>query len=426
MKVTIQKQPKSQVELTVEVTPKELDPYLDQAASNLSKDTNISGFRPGKAPRNLVEQKVGVFKVYEEAANLALPKTYTKALIDNDIEAIGPPQIKLEKLAPGNPMVYKANVSVLPEIDLPDYKKIKVKKKEIKVEDKQIEATLKELQKSRAKIKTVKREAQKGDRVEVDFKTYLNKVPVENGESKNHPLTLGQGYFVPGFEDKLLGMKEGEEKEFTLRFPKEYHQKHLADKDVDFKVKMNLVQEVELPEINDEFAQSLGKFKDLKALKDQLKDNLKVEMETKEKSRLEMKIIDEIASQVEIEIPEVLLEAEHNKMIQELKGMIEAQGGKFENYLKSVKKTEEELKEQFKEQAEKRVKIGLILRTIAKKEDIKISDQEIEEERQKTLKTYQWNKEIMEKIQTDDYKEYAKGLIRNRKVFELLRKSAIQ
>ncbi len=426
MKVTIQKQPKSQVELTIEVSPKELDPHLDQAALQLSKDLNIPGFRPGKVPRKIVEQKVGVFKLYEKAANLALPKTYTKALIENDIEAIGPPQVKLEKLAPGNPLVYRAQVTVLPEIDLPDYKKIKVKKKEIKVEDKQIEATLKELQKSRAKIKTIKREARKGDRVEVDFKTYLGKVPVEGGESKNHPLTLDQGYFVPGFEEKLIGMKEGDEKEFTLRFPKDYHQKHLANRDVDFKVKMNLVQEVELPEINEEFVQSLGKFKDLKALKDQLTDNLKQEMKVKEKSRCEMEIMDKIVQQCETEIPEVLLKAELGKMIQELKGMIETQGGKFENYLKSVKKTEEELEEQFKDQAKKRVKIGLTLQAIAKKENIKISDQEIEEERQKTLQTYQWNKKVTEKIQTDEYKEYIRGLIRNRKVFELLRKNAIQ
>lgn len=426
MKVTIQKQPKSQVELTIEVTPEELDRYLDQAASHLSKDLNIPGFRPGKAPKNLVEQKVGVFKVYEEATNLALPKTYIKALLDNDIEAIGPPQIKLEKLAPGNPLVYKAQVAVLPAIDLPDYKKIKIKKREIKVRDQQIETLLKELQRSRAKIRTVKREAQKGDRVEIDFKTYLgNKIPVEGGESKNHPLTLGQGNFVPGFEDKLLGMKEGEEKKFTLRFPKEYHQKHLADKEVDFEVKMNLVQEVELPEINNQFVQSLGKFKDLKALKDQLRQNLEQEMKAKEKSRVEMEIMDKILQQCEIEIPQILLEAELNKMIQELKGMVETQGGKFENYLKSIKKTEEELKKQFKEQAEKRVKIALILRTIAKKENVKISDQEIEEEKQKTLKAYQWNKEIMKKIQTDDYKGYIRGLIRNRKVFELLRKSTV-
>lgn len=425
MKVTIQKQPKSKVELTIEVTPKELDPYLDQAASNLSKDINIPGFRPGKAPRNLVEQKVGVFKVYEEAANLALPKTYVKVLIENDIEAIGPPQVKLEKLAPGNPMVYKATLSVLPEIKLPDYKKIKVKEKKVEVKDEQIENTLKEIQKSRAKIKTVSRAAQKGDRVEIDFKTYLNKVPIENGESKNHPLILGQGYFVPGFEKELIGMKEKEEKEFTLRFPQKYHQKHLADKDVDFKVKMNLVQEVELPKIDDQFAQSLGKFKDLQALKNQIKENLQDELEDKEKTRCEMEIMDKIAQECEMEIPEMLVEAELEKITQELKGIIETQGGNFENYLKSIKKTEKELKEQLLPQAKKRVKVGLILRAIAKKENIKISDQEVEEERQKTLQAYQWNKEIMDKIQTDDYKEYLRGLIRNRKVFALLRKSAL-
>lgn len=422
MEVEIKKLPKSQVELTIELPPLEIEKYLDSAAKNISKETNIPGFRRGYAPKEIVQQHVGKISLWEEAAKLAVRKTYPKAIIDNNIKAIGQPNIQITKLAPENPLVYKAKVAVLPCFTLPDYRKMKVKKRKVEVKPAEVERLIRNLQKSRAKFKKVDRPAKINDAVEIDFKTYLNKVPIDRGESKNHPLILGENKFVPGFEEKLIGMRKGDKKEFTLRFPKDYYQKDLANRDVEFKVEMKSVQERELPKIDDEFAQSLGRFKDLADLKSKLTDNLKQEKEMKEKSRFEMEMLQKIADQTEMEIPEVLIQAEIEKMINELKDMVKASGGEFDKYLKSIKKTEEDLKDEFKDRAKERVKYGLILREIAQKEKIKTDDQEVEQERQRTLAHYQHDKEMMEKIQSEEYKEYIRGLIQNRKVFAFLTK----
>ena len=426
MKVTKKQLPKSQVELTIEVPAKDLEPHLNEAAKQISKDTKIAGFRPGKAPRKIVQQNVGEFKLWQEAVNLALPQLYFKAITENKIEAIGQPEVKLEKMAPNNPLVFKAIISYLPGIELPDYKKMKVAKKKANIDDKKLEGALKELQRSRAKLAKVDRAAKKGDAVEVNFKTFLNKVPVDQGESKNHPLIIGEGYFVPGFEAKITGMKAGDKKEFTLRFPKEYHEKKLADRDVEFKVEMVNVQERELPKINDELAKSLGQFKDLADLKDNIKKNLEREAEEKEKSRLEVAIMEKIAENTKTELPEMLVKSEVEKMLGELKDSVTASGGEFDKYLSSIKKTEEDLKKEFADKGAKRALFGLILREISKAEKIKVTPKEIEEETKHTTEHYQHDPEMVKKIQSKEYQQYAESLLINRKTFELLRKNCVK
>lgn len=420
MKTKIQNLPNSEVELEIEVFPEEMEEYLNSAARNISKEINIPGFRPGRAPKDIVEREIGQSKLWEKAAALAIPRVYVKTLLKHNIEAIGQPQITLLKLAPGNPFVFKAKVAILPTIELADYSKIRIKKRKIEVKPEEVEKTLRSLQASRVRTQRVNRPAQKNDLVEIDFKTYLNKIPIEKGESKNHPLVIGQGYFVSGFEDKLIGMKEGDQKEFSLHFPKGYHDKMLRDKDVDFKVKMKKVKERILPEINDQFARSLGKFNDLADLRKKLAENLRLEAETKEQERFEMEIMDKIAEKTKVEIPEVLIKGEIEKMLNELRDLVKAQGAEFDKYLESIKKTEEDLRRDFRERATKRVKIGLILREIAKKEKIKVSEKEVQAEIERTLVAYQYDKEMMKKIQSEEYKDYVRVLLQNRKVFDLL------
>jgi trigger factor len=420
MKLEIKKLPKSKIELSFEVEVEELKPYVSQAVQNISKQLNIPGFRPGHAPQNIVEREVGEFKIWEEMARLALPRIYVKTILDKKIEAIGEPEIKVEKIAPKNPLVFSATVAYLSPFSLPDYQKIKIKREKISVKKEEIDDLIKNLQKSRAKLIPVNREARSGDGVEIDFKTYLDKVPIDYGEGKNHQLVISEGRFVPGFEDKLIGMKVGDKKEFSVRFPRVYHQKNLAGRDVEFAVEMKKISERKLPEVNDEFAKSLGKFKNLTELKGKMEENLVFEAEEKEKSRLQEEIMEKISKKTEMEIPEVLILGEIEKMFSELKNMVSGAGGEYEKYLKSIKKTEEDLKKDFSSQAEKRVRAGLILREIARREKIEASDEEIKKEREKTLQHYQYDKKIMEQIQSANYKEYVKGLIQNRKVFKRL------
>jgi len=426
MKVEVKKLPKCQTELSISIDASEMEPFLEQAAKDISQSLNIPGFRKGHVPRNIVVKEVGEFALLEQASRKAIIKFYVQAITEKKIEAIAQPEIKMEKLVPGNPVEFKAIVSYLAEFELPDYNKISVKKKEPKVEKEKIDEMLENLRKSRAKTTEVKREVKSGDAIEVNFRTYLNKVAVDKGESKNHPLVIGEGQFVPGFEDELIGMKAGDKKEFSVRFPKKYHQKNLADRDVEFKVEMIKVSERELPEINDEFVKSLGQFKDLKDLKAKFEENLKKEAQQKEKARLEEEMLEKIAEKAEIDIPEVLVKGEIDKMVSELKSMVQSQGGEFDKYLESMKKTEEEMRKEFRGKALKRAKYGLILREVAKTEKIEADDKEVEEERSKTLAQYQHDKKAMKQIQSPEYEDYTRTLIQNRKVFEHLVKVMVK
>lgn len=293
---------------------------------------------------------------------------------------------------------------------LADYKGLKIKKNELQVEEKEVDNALDYLQKSRAKIITVNHRAEKGNRVEIDFEVKNSGVKIENGESRNHPLILGAGGFLPGFEEKLEGMKSNEEKEFSLKVPGKWSDKRVADKNLDFKVKMNLVQERILPDLNDEFAKSLGSFDSLNGLRDSIKDGLMQEKELKEKERIRLELIERIADNSEIDVPRELINQETENMIDEFKANITVFGLDFETYLKEIKKTIDELKKEWENQAEKRVKIGICLKAIAEKEKIEVSDKEIEQAKKD--------------IDSEKLKEYTKNALINEKVFALLEREA--
>ena len=297
------------------------------------------------------------------------------------------------------------------EVKLGNYKGLKVKKNKLEVKEEEIKKSLDYLQNSRAKIITVNRSCKKGDRVEIDFEIRQGGVKVENGTSKNHPLILGQGHFLPGFEEKLEGMKDNQEKEFSL-------------KNFDIKVKMNLVQERQLPKINDDWAKSLGNFDCLATLKKSIEQGLFQEKEIKEKQRIKIELIEKVAQDSKIQIPDVLVEQELERMLNEFKASITSMGLKFEDYLKQLKKTIEELKKDWQKQAEKRVEIALCLQAIADQENIQVSDEEVKEKINQDLKHYPNVEEVKKNIDLDKLKDYTKAILRNEKVFELLEKEA--
>ena len=295
------------------------------------------------------------------------------------------------------------------------------------MEEERVKKTVEDLRKFRRKEVLVNREVRKGDKVEVNVDIYQNKIPIEGGMAKNQPIEIGVGHFIPGFEDKLVGMKKGEEKEFGLKFPKEYFQKNLAGKPAEFKVKINSVFELELPVLNDEFAKALGNFQSVKDLEDQIRKNLELEAENKEKQRLELEILEAIAKKCEFgEFPEVLIESELDKMIHELKHDFEHQGLKFEDYLTSVKKSEEDLRKSFLPRANKRVETALIIRQIAQAEKIAASDQEIDAELNKTREAQKGNEEMLKQIDSPDYRSFVKNVITNQKVIDQLFKLAVE
>ncbi|MDD2753188.1 MAG: trigger factor [Candidatus Portnoybacteria bacterium] len=427
MKTEIKQLPKSEVEILIELDPTEWGKFVDEATRTLARDVKIEGFRPGNAPKEMVEQKIGQGHILEAAAGIAVRKTYIKVLEEKNIDAIGRPEVHVLKVAMGNPFEFKIKTAVLPPIKLADYKKIaksdKPKTKDkIKVEEKEIQDSLNWLKKSRTKYATVVRPAQKGDRVEVDFIAKQDGKMIANGESKNHPLVIGEGKFVPGFEDQLVGLKENETKSFSLVFPENFAQKDLAGKLIEFEVKMNLVQEPQMPELNDKFAKSLGKFDTIDALKANIKEGMAIEKENKEKDIWRAKVLQEIVKKSSMEMPEILIQAEVAKMAEEFKENLMQMGLEYQQYLKNIKKTEEEMKKDWLPKAVERAQAGLILRAIADQEKLEVTAQEAEEEVNHIIKHYPDWDAVKEKIDMDQLAEYTKNRLKNEKVFEFLEK----
>jgi len=318
----------------------------------------------------------------------------------------------------------KQNIASEITVELAEYRGIKAKKNEVRVEKKEVENSLEYLKKSRAKTITVNKPAQKGNRVEVDFEVRHGGVKIENGVSKNHPLILGEGKFLPGFERELEKMSAGEEKDFSIKVPADWPDKRVADKNLDFKVKMNLVQERQIPELNDEFAKSLGSFETLDALRKSISDGLLEEKETKEKQRIRIELIEKLAKDSKIEVPDNLINEESERMINEFKFSITGFGLDFGKYLQEINKTVDELKNEWKEQAEKRVRVAICLKMIAEKEKIEVSDEEVGNKIDEELKNYPDIKEARKSIDPEKLKDYTKEVLRNEKVLGLLEKEA--
>ncbi len=424
----IKKLPKSQIEFKVSIPWKKWGKYIDSAVKNISNDIKVEGFRPGKAPRDIIEKKVGKETILNEASQKAIEKSYPEIVNKEKIEAIGSPQVEILTLAENNDLEYKIITAVMPKITLgkwqDDIKKTnkKYSAEKIEVSSDDIQKDIEKLANSRAKLITVNRPAKKGDSVQLDFVVKQSGVPIENGTSKNHTLVLGKNVFIPGFEEKIIGMKAGEEKEFELTFPKEYHAKNLAGKPAQFEVKIDLIQKVEVPEINDEFAQSLGQFKTLKDLEKNIADGFKREKEIKQKETKRIALIESLVKNIEVELPDILLDEEIHKMFHEFEAQIQQAGMNMEQYLERLKKKREDIEKEWRPQAEKRVKSALALETLIKEREIEISSEKIEEEMNKTIQHYGGAKEIKDKLDMARLYNHTKNMLQNEEMFEILEK----
>ena len=422
MKTEIKDLEKSQKEITVEISVEEMENYVKEATDNISKEMKVDGFRPGKVPAEIVKQKLNEAQIYQEAGDLAIRKTYLQTLKESGLEVIGQPKVDITKITPGNSLEYKIVVTILPKVELYDYSKVKGKLGKIEISDERIDKELENLQKSRAKLITTPEAIEQGNRVEMDFEGILDGKRIEGGETKNQSLVIGDSHFIPGFEENLIGLKEKEEKEFDIVFPKEYHKKELAGQKVTFKVKINLVQKQELPEINDEFVKGLGKIKDVAELKGNIRKALEGQEKTKAEHDLKEKLADEVIKGTKTDVPEVLVEEELNFMLKELEGNVLQSGMEFEQFLKNSKTNREELRVKYRENAVKRAKWNLVVREISQKEKMEANEEELKEKMEQTLKAYP--EEEKAKVNMDRFREYMKEMIVTEKVFALLEKIA--
>lgn len=417
MKTEIKEKSKSELEIMCEMSWEEFKPYCDRAFELLSRNVAVKGFRPGKAPKDLLEREIGQDKIHSLAAENAIKEKYLEVIKEKGIEPIGPPQASVLKLAENNPFCFKATVYILPDVNLPDYKKIvkETPKEEAVIDDKEFNEAMKFLLRSRSKFEDLDRTSQKGDFVHIEYQS----PQVDNSRKVSDGFVLGEGRLLPGFEEQLEGMKAGENKEFKETFPKDYQSRELAGKEVEFKVTMEKVQKMITPALDDEFAKSLGKFKTIEELKKNIREGITKEKQMAVAGEWRNKVLEKILQNTNMDLPEVLVKTEQENAMRELKDKVQNDLKiSFEEYLQQVKKKEEDIKKDLLSKAELKVKSFLVVREIGRREKITVNEQEIEQAVNSFLTSFP--QDDAKDVDKQSLKGYYKEVIYNQKVFQKL------
>lgn len=386
MKVKKEDLKKGKYKLSISVSPEKLLKYFKSAYEKLMSDVKISGFRPGKAPRKLAEESVGIGKLLSESLDVAIQQEYFLAVQEEKMIPICPPKVTISKypnwgLTPAeieSDLVFEVEVEVMPEVKLSDFSKEKIAKKEAaKITKEDVEKILLHLRRQKATFAEVDRAAKAGDRAEISYEGFLDKIKQDSMSSKNHPLILGEATLIPGFEEQIIGMKKDEEKKFDLTFPKDYHAKDLAGpkgsplggKKAEFQVKLVDLKEVNLPKADDAFAANFG-HKNMPELTRAIEKSLKDEVETKVRQETETEVLEAVLPHLSVEVPEGLIDQEVDRLIVNMKKQIESRGMSLDKYLQSIKKTLPELRTDLRPTAEKNIRIGFLLGKIIESQGI--------------------------------------------------------
>lgn len=377
MKITVKKLPKSEVELTIEVPASVLEKYKKEVIKNLSQK-KVDGFRAGKVPEKIILEKYGENYIKAETLEMTINETFFEAVKKEKIRALEMPRIEIKN---HDPLVYVGTVSVIPEVEVPALKDIPVPKaKEIKISKKEIEESKKMFQDKFAEVKKQDRPVKKGDIVEIDFDGFdEDGVSLEGTQSKHHPVNIGSNTFIPGFEDNLIGLKEGDEKEFTLTFPADYGKKSFQNKKVLFKIKVHYVFEKFIPDFDEALVEKLtGQKKTVQELEKEIEDALTEKYKNDDRKRRENEFLEELAKKVKTEVPQVLIENELDGVIEQIKHNAERTRTPWENYLKNLNKTEEELRNELREKAEKNVLVRLAFQILMENQKPELDKKEID------------------------------------------------
>lgn len=405
MQVTRKNTSDTKTVLTINASEARLDPIKQKVLQKLSGQVKVAGFREGKVPLNMVEKHADPQLLQSEFIDEAINQLYIEAAQAEKLRPVDRPQVTLKKFVPFTSLEFEAEVEILGTVKLPDYKTIKKTRKTVSITDKDISEVLENLKTRVAETKEVKREAKNGDKVWIDFKgTDAKGEPIKGADGKDYPLLLGSDTFIPGFEKNLVGIKPGESREFMLAFPKDYGVKALASKKVTFKVDAKKIEEVTDPKLDDAFAVKVGPFKSLSELKSDIKKQLTIERQGQAEQEFEAEIVREIASKSKLNIPQVLIDEQIERLMQDLRQNLAYRGQTFPEFLEQEGKTEEQFKtEVLTPDAELRVKTGLVLAEIASEEKLDITPEELDT-RMQALKTQYTDKAMQEQLETPEAK----------------------
>ncbi|MGI9903602.1 trigger factor [Bacillus velezensis] len=390
MSVKWEKQEGNEGVLTVEVDADTFKTALDDAFKKVVKQVSIPGFRKGKVPRGLFEQRFGVEALYQDALDILLPVEYPKAVEEAGIEPVDRPEIDVEKIEKGESLIFTAKVTVKPEVKLGDYKGLGIEKDDTAVTDEDVQNELKALQERQAEL-VVKEEGavENGDTVVLDFEGFVDGEAFEGGKAENYSLEVGSGSFIPGFEEQLTGLEAGAEKDVEVTFPEEYHAEELAGKPAVFKVEIHEIKAKELPELNDEFAKDIDEeVETLAELTEKTKKRLEEAKENEADAKLREELVLKASENAEADVPQAMIDTELDRMLKEFEQRLQMQGMNLELYTQFSGQDENALKEQMKEDAAKRVKSNLTLEAIAQAENLEVTDEEVEAELTKMAEAY--------------------------------------
>lgn len=382
MNVTTENIENQQVVLTIEEDAAELDKALKRAVKRISNQVSIPGFRKGKAPRKIVERHVGKDALMEEAFGLLAPKAFDNALEQEKIVPVSRPKTEVVTLEEGKNVVFKVTMTPEPEVKLGQYKGLEIEKDKAEVSDEDVDKQVENLRNRQAKMVDAPEgaEVKNGDFTTLDFKGFVDGEAFDGGEGKDYPLQIGSNSFIPGFEDQLVGAKIGEEREVKVTFPEEYHAEDLAGKDAVFKCTIRSIKNRELPELDDEFAKKASTFQTLDELKKDIREKLQLNREREVENKYRADAIDAATDNAEVDIPPVMVDDRVTAMLQQMAMRLEQQGMNFEQYLKYAGTDVAKLREQYRETAQKNVKTDLVLDAVAKAENIKVEDQDLNAE----------------------------------------------
>ena len=401
---SVEKQEKSTVELVIEIGAEEFEAAVQKAYLKQRGKIMVPGFRKGKAPRKIIEGMYGAGVFYEDAINEVYPEAYAQAVEQEKLDVVAWPKVDVEKVGKEG-LTFKAVVTVRPEVKLGEYKGLTAEKPEVTVTDEDIENELKPYINRATRMVTVEREAQNGDTVVIDFEGFLDGKPFDGGKGEGHSLELGSNSFVPGFEEQLVGTKAGDEKELDITFPEDYHA-DLAGKAVVFKVKVHEVKEKQLPTVDDEFAKDVSEFDTLADFKKDLADKLTERREHQAQHDFEAAVMEQVMSNMEVEIPDAMVEFEADNMVNDMAQRIQAQGIPFDQYLAMTGMNMELMREQAKMAAQERVRRDLALNAVVAAENIQISDEELEEEYKRLAEQYHMEMDkVKEAVAADDIRK---------------------
>ena len=406
MSLQVEKLEHNMAKLTVEVAAEDVEKALQAAYLKQRKQINIPGFRKGKVPRQMIEKMYGPEVFYDEAANNMIPDAYAKAYDESELDIVSQPKIEVVQMEKGKPFIFTAEVATKPEVTLGDYKGLKVDKVSTRVTQKEVDEEIeKERERNARTIEVTDRAVQDKDEVTLDFEGFVDGVAFEGGKGEDYPLTIGSHSFIDTFEDQLVGKKVGEEVEVNVTFPEEYQAKELAGKPAMFKVTIKEIKVKEYPKVDDEFAQEVSEFDTLAEYKADIKKDLVAKKKEAAAAEKESKVIEEIVKNSEMDIPEKMIEAQAQQMVEEFAQNIAMQGISFDQYMQFTGSTVEQLLEQVKPQAKARIESSLVLEEVVKAEKIEATDEEFEKELEDMATRYQMEKEKVAELLSDDDKK---------------------